>query len=303
MKHENYLIHIIKSFGVHAVFGVILVASFTFEGPKETPQEAPEVSAIDAVVIDQASLEQQIKRIEKQKADLKAAEEKRVRELEERAKKAKQDLEKLDKQKNDSKKAAEEAKRKAQLEKKKAEKAKAERVKREKEAAKAKKAADDAKRKKEAEQKALQEAERKRKAEAERREQERLEKERKERERKEKEAQEKLLQEQLAQEQAIRQKARQKVVLSEVNKYQALIKAKIQQRLIVDDSMRGKSCRLNIRLASTGLVLQVNVISGEKSICDAAIRAVRKAETLPVSKEPDVYQELKDINLTVEPGL
>ena len=106
MGEGNYIIHIIKSFGIHVVFGGVLVASFTFEAPKEKPEETPEIATIDAVVIDQASLDKQVKRIQKEKADKKAAEEKRVRELEERAKKAKRDLEKLDKQKKNSKKAS-----------------------------------------------------------------------------------------------------------------------------------------------------------------------------------------------------
>jgi colicin import membrane protein len=69
----------------------------------------------------------------------------------------------------------------------------------------------------------------------------------------------------------------------------------------VDETMKGKSCRLNIKLAFSGLVTRVKVLSGESKICQAAERAVLKAETLPVSKEQDVYQQLRDINLTVEP--
>jgi len=48
-------------------------------------------------------------------------------------------------------------------------------------------------------------------------------------------------------------------------------------------------------------VLKVKVLSGDAYTCSAAERAVLKATTLPVSKEPDVNQQLKDINLTVKP--
>ena len=119
----------------------------------------------------------------------------------------------------------------------------------------------------------------------------------------EKAAQEKLLKEQLEAEQAARQRKRSKQVLTEVQKYQALIKQTIQRNLIVDDAMRGKSCRLNIRLATNGLVIQVKELGGDAILCRAAKSAVFKSDTLPVSKEADVYQELRDINLTVEPEL
>ena len=69
----------------------------------------------------------------------------------------------------------------------------------------------------------------------------------------------------------------------------------------MDESFKGKSCKLNIRLAFNGLVTKVNTLSGDKLLCQAAQRAVLKAETLPVSKDADIYNELKDINLTVEP--
>ena len=127
--------------------------------------------------------------------------------------------------------------------------------------------------------------------------------ERKRQEAKDKAAQEKLLDEQLQAEQAARQQRRNKQVLSEVQKYQALIKQTIQRNLIVDDAMKGKSCRLNIRLASNGLVTQVTELGGNTILCRAAKAAVFKSDTLPVSKEADVYQQLREINLTVEPEL
>ena len=305
MNSADYLIHIIKSFGIHIVFGVVIVLSFNFSpAPKEKPEEL-EVKAIDAVVIDQSALEQQVQQIQKQKADAKAAEEKRVKDLERRAENAAKKLKRLDKEKSASEKAAADSKRKAKLEKAKADKAKKERLKREKEAKSAEDAANKAKAKKEAQEKALAEAKAKReKEEADRKKKEeeaRLEKERQEKLAQEKALQEQLLQEQLAIEQSARRKARGKVVLTEVQKYKALISSKIQQNLIVDETMKGKSCRLNIKLAFSGLVTRVKVLSGEAKICQAAERAVLKAETLPVSKEQDVYQQLRDINLTVEP--
>ena len=151
MFSPAYLIHILKSFGVHIFFGVVVVFSFNFALPEKDKKE-PEVNPIDAVVIDQVMLEQQVKQIQKKKADAKAAEEKRVRDLERRADRAKQDLNKLNKQKSQSekdaaaaKKRAAQEKKKAAAEKAKAEKAKKDRLKKEKEAKAAAKAEEKAK--------------------------------------------------------------------------------------------------------------------------------------------------------------
>ena len=309
---RDYLLHLIKSFGLHTLFIIGLIVSMDFTATPEKTEQEPEVSVIDAVVIDESALTQQIQKIKQEQVNKQAAEEKRVKDLEARAKQAQKQLEKINQDKKSSEKAAAKAKEKAQLEKKKAQQATKERLKREKEAAIAKKQAENIKRKKEAEQKALEKAQKEQKAaqalkeKREREEKQAAERKKKELERqaelaKQKQLQEKLLQEQLAQEQSARRKARQKVVMTEVNKFKALITAKIQQNLIVDEAMKGKSCRLNIKLAFSGLVTKVTKLSGEPAICRAAENAVLKAETLPVSKEQDVYQQLRNINLTVEP--
>ena len=89
--------------------------------------------------------------------------------------------------------------------------------------------------------------------------------------------------------------------MSEVDKYRALIAQRIQQNLLLDQSYRGKECRLNIKLAFNGLVTSVSSLGGDQQVCEAAVRAVRRADTLPVSKDRDVFEKLKDINLTVKP--
>ena len=111
------------------------------------------------------------------------------------------------------------------------------------------------------------------------------------------------MQEQLAKEAQARAAARARQAATEVQRYTALIRDAIQRNLLVDEGMRGKSCRINIRLASNGFVTKVGVLSGDKAVCDATVRAVNRAGTLPVSADPDVYNQLKDINLTVSPEL
>ena len=110
-----------------------------------------------------------------------------------------------------------------------------------------------------------------------------------------------MLQEQLAAEQAARNKIRQQQVVSEVDKYKALIMARIQQTLLIDEKMKNKQCRVNIRLGFNGLVTQVTSLGGDKLVCEAALRAVRMADTLPVSPDKDVFEQLKNINLTIKP--
>jgi colicin import membrane protein len=111
---------------------------------------------------------------------------------------------------------------------------------------------------------------------------------------------ERIMQEQLAQERAAQQERRRKQVLTEVERYTALIQQTIKRNLYSDDSFEGKTCRLNIRLATTGFVTSIRVLGGNDALCRAAETAVRRAEKLPVSEAPDVYEQLKDITLKVE---
>ena len=293
-----------KSVGLHLMLGVLLVASVDFS-PEEQP-ELPEVAVpiIEATVVDQNTLDEQVKKIQQEKEAVKRAEERRVRELEKRAADAakkrrqnEQKIQELEKQKqrklNEKKKAdqaAALAKKKQKEEKQRADQAEKERKRKEQERKKAEEEAERAKEKREKEKKAAEEAEKKRK-----------EAERKRKEAAEKAEQERILDEQLRAEQAARQQRRNKQVLSEVDKYKALINDAIYRNLIVDQSMRGKECRLNIRLASNGLVTKVTILSGDSNVCRAAQTAVLRSDTLPVSREPDVYQQLKDINITVRP--
>lgn len=119
-------------------------------------------------------------------------------------------------------------------------------------------------------------------------------------EQREQEELDRLMQEQLKAEQAAQAQRRSQQVLSEVDKYTALITQTIKRYLIDDGSFEGKTCRLNIRLASTGLVTKVTILGGDDPLCRASRSAVLRPDTLPISNELDVYEELKDITLTVK---
>ena len=249
-----------KSLGLHAVVAVVLLISVSFS-PDPLPSMPSNAPVIEATFIDAQAIE------DKKRAQAQAEAQARAQE-QERQRKAKAEAEKKRQQQLAAKRAREkreaeaaEAKRQKELERLAAQK---EQARKEREAA------------------AKAEAERKKKEAAERAEMERI------------------MQEQLAQERAAQQERRRKVVLSEVDKYRALISQTINRNLYRDDSFRDKVCRLNVRLATTGFVTRVTVLGGDPALCREAESALRRVEKLPVSDEPDVYEKLKDINLTVK---
>ncbi|EJG2005967.1 cell envelope integrity protein TolA [Vibrio parahaemolyticus] len=228
----------------------------------------------------------------KQKEQERKAEEERVRQEKERAAK----LEK-------ERKAKEEAVRKAEQERLAKEaaiaKAEQERVAHEKAA---KEAEEKAKREREAAQKAEQERIAKEKAAKEAAEKARKAKERLERERKEQEAALDDIFAGLESEASANQQAQGKFVADEVSRYSSIYIQLIQSRLLKDDYLLGKECRVNIKLIPTGtdmIVSSVNVLSGDSRVCAAAKSAIAQVPSFPMSTDSTVNQRLKDINLTV----
>ncbi|KJY83177.1 biopolymer transporter TolR [Vibrio galatheae] len=148
-----------------------------------------------------------------------------------------------------------------------------------------------------AKEKAAQEA-----AEKARQEKERLE--RLERERKEQEAALNDIFAGLESEAEANTSARSSHVASETDRYGAIYTQLIQQNLLLEDSFRGKSCRVNLRLIPTGsdaIVGNLAVLDGDSRLCAATKRAVAQVNSFPLPKDPDVVNKLKDINLTVVP--
>ncbi len=254
------------------------------------------------MVVDKAKFEQAVNKIKRQKSNERDAEKKRLKAVEKRASDAKKrrvqeqarikKLEKQRKQKEQEKIKADKAAKSS-----KAKAAKAEKVRKQKEQEKqvAEKAAAAARSKRLKEE-----------ADARKAEDLRLKKiaERKRQEiaAKEQAIQDAMLAEQMADEMATRNKARNQQVMTEVQRYSALITQRINQYMITDRStMADKSCRLTITLAPSGFVIDVKVGQGNKVVCDAANIAIGKAGTLPVSKDPDVFKEMREIAVTVEP--
>ena len=263
------------SFGCHLVLAAFLLfANFSFT-PKPTPNvNVAPVEPIKAVVVERKEIEQQLNKIREDKA----AEQRRVAAAEkarrDKARKAelakKRKEEKARERKKEQERLALEAKKK---------KAAEEKARREAEAKRRKKLEDD-KRKKAAEEKAR--------------------KEREEKARKERLAKEKA--EKAAKEQAARQQARQRQVVSERDKFASLIKHVITSNLLTDKAtMQGKSCRVKINLSPSGYVINVTTLGGDQVICRATLNAIKQSGNLPVSKDPEVFELMREISLTVAP--
>ncbi len=87
---------------------------------------------------------------------------------------------------------------------------------------------------------------------------------------------------------------KQQRILTETEKYKALIYNRIYTNLVA-----GVNAVVTIKLAPGGLVIDVNCIEGDVVACKAAIVAVKKSEPLPVSKDPDVFKQLRDVRLKI----
>jgi len=298
----------IKAIWLSVVLHVALVAIFfvgdfsTETKPKKSSAVAEQVKPIQATVVDAKKLQKAINRIKKQKADDKAAEKKHLRDVERRASEAKKrrakeearikKLEKQRKQKEQEKKRADKAAKESAAKAAEAEKIRKQKV---QEKQKAEDAAAQARSKRLKAETAAKKADEVRKKQI-------AERKRKEQEAANKAAAEKLLAEQMAAEMATRNKARQQQMMSEIQRFAALITNVIDQRMIKDRStMEGKSCKLTISLAPSGNVQFVTNGKGDRVVCDAAKKAIYKAGILPVSQDPEVFKEMSKIDVLVVP--
>jgi colicin import membrane protein len=98
--------------------------------------------------------------------------------------------------------------------------------------------------------------------------------------------------------------ARRARVQGEVDKYKAMIINAISQRWILPENVnQNLSSKFRIRLASDGVVLEVNLIrsSGDPILDRSAQTAIYKASPLPVPSDPETFSLFRDISLTVRP--
>ncbi|SET74661.1 cell envelope integrity protein TolA [Thalassotalea agarivorans] len=269
------------SLGLHVTLLLVLIFGdlITPLKPKETPVVVP----IQATIVDKAAIEkiyQEQRRKKQQEIDRKKRiEDEKKRKAEDARKK--KGLERKQKLEQERKRKEAEKRKKAEAQRKKKEAAEKERKRKEEE-----------QRKKVEEQKRQEELRKKR-------EQERL---RKEQEARERALEEEMMAEQLEQEMAERNQARNQQIVSEVDKYTALIRQTIQSRLITDKAtMQGKTCKLALTLAPDGLVISVAPQGGAQVVCNAAVAAVKQAGRLPVSRDPAVFSKMRKISLIIAP--
>ncbi len=198
---------------------------------------------------------------------------------------------KKEKQRKDEKDKKRKLKEKKQLEDKKKKKAKekarkkkisAEKLKREKKKKKEKKRKSELAKKKKALEK-KKEREKQKKLAEEKAAQQKLEKE---------------LQRQILEEKAMLNAAQEQYVLTEADKYNLLIRNKIKRNWIAPEQ-KG-SCVFKIKIAPGGLIMGIDVISGNSQHCDSGRRAINKSEPLPMSSDPDVFAVLKTRTFELE---
>ncbi|EIA1586735.1 cell envelope integrity protein TolA [Vibrio parahaemolyticus] len=315
-QSKEYTKPIVISVGLHALLVAALLwgTDFAMTKPEPTGQ------MVQAVVIDPKLVQQQAKEIRQQREKAAKKEQDRLdklrreaEQLEKNRKAEEEQIRKLKEQQAKDAKAAREAEA-ARKQKEQERKAEEERVRQEKERAakleKERKAKEEAVRKAEqerlAKEAAIAKAEQERvaheKAAKEAAEKARKEKERLERERKEQEAALDDIFAGLESEASANQQAQGKFVADEVSRYSSIYIQLIQSRLLKDDYLLGKECRVNIKLIPTGtdmIVSSVNVLSGDSRVCAAAKSAIAQVPSFPMSTDSTVNQRLKDINLTV----
>ncbi|HCH0717719.1 TPA: cell envelope integrity protein TolA [Vibrio parahaemolyticus] len=318
-QSKEYTKPIVISVGLHALLVAALLwgTDFAMTKPEPTGQ------MVQAVVIDPKMVQQQAKEIRQQREKAAKKEQDRLdklrreaEQLEKNRKAEEEQIRKLKEQQAKDAKAAREAEA-ARKQKEQERKVEEERVRQEKERAakleKERKAKEEAVRK--AEQERLAKEAAIAKAEQERVAREKAAKEAAEKARKEKERLERLERERKEQEAALddifagleseasaNQQAQGKFVADEVSRYSSIYIQLIQSRLLKDDYLLGKECRVNIKLIPTGtdmIVSSVNVLSGDSRVCAAAKSAIAQVPSFPMSTDSTVNQRLKDINLTV----
>ncbi|WP_150137754.1 cell envelope integrity protein TolA [Candidatus Enterovibrio escicola] len=91
--------------------------------------------------------------------------------------------------------------------------------------------------------------------------------------------------------------AREQQVANEVTEWSGRFVSIIQKNWIVDSSMDGHKCRLNLKLAPDGLVIDVLTISGSPELCRSAIASVTKVSKFTMPLDVDVVTKLRDLNL------
>ena len=283
---------IIISIVAHAT--LIALLAFNFQFSKADIKQSKSTHSINAHSVNAKNIERLVKNIKQKDADKKNKEIERLRKLKKEEEKIrKKRIEEENKVKKAKQRLAN-AEKMRKLEEKKAADAKKKRI-ADKKSRKKKKDAD---RKLAAKKKA--EVEKKRKQEAERKRKKKIAEEKKKKLAEEKVAQQALEQEmqrQMEEDAEAINAVKQQQIMTEVDKFVSLIQGKIRRNWLEPETQG--YCKFRVSLAPGGLVIGVAVLEGDNQHCESGQRAIYKSEPLPVSKDPDVFAELRSIRLTL----
>jgi len=272
------------------VIGLLL---FNYQFSKVEVKQTKPGKQINAQAVSKKNVDQLVNKLKQKEIDKKNKEIERLRKLKQQEENIRKKRIEEENRVKKAKQQQADAERKREQEEKKAADAKKRRVadekaRKEKIALEKKKAEVEKKRKEEAERKRkkkdAEEKEKKRKEEAAR-------KKKLAEEKAAQEAFEKELERQMAEETEALNAAKQQFVLTEVDKFNLLIRNKIKRNWIAPEQ-KG-SCVFRINIAPGGLIIGINVLSGDTQHCDSGRRAIRKSEPLPVSTDPDIFAVLK----------
>ena len=255
------------SIALHVALAVLLTVSIDL-GPKKVRTVGPRKKIVQAVVIDNQAVADEVKRLKAHEEKIRLEQEQKIKEVERKAAAA-------------EKKRKKEERRLKELE--------AERKRLNKQINKDEDRIAEQKRKAQ-EQKKRVEAERKR------RESERAEAERKRIER--------MLQDDLVVEEAAAAAAEQAAAdASEIDRYLAAIQNRVRQSFTILPGLDGLSCTLRITLIPGGEVSKVEIVktSGNATFDRQAETAVRKAAPLPVPFEPRLFKKMRNISFVFDP--
>lgn len=282
---------------LHLVLVALLMFNFSFfkSTHKQSGTKHPK---INARAVSNTRIEKLVENLAEERLQQQKAEQKKLEDLKQAQQQAERQRELEEQKAEQARKLKQQAEQQRKAEEKKVAELEKQREQQE-EIARKKKA--DAERKKKEEQ----ERKRKLKEEAERKKKE-AERKRKEEERKRKEAEEKARQEaiekemqrQMEAEAAALAEAHHQQVMTEVDKYVTLIKGKIERNWFKPEHQG--YCIFKVSLSPGGLVLSVTAVEGDPQYCESGERAIYKAEPLPVSNDPHVFEKLKFINLTLD---
>lgn len=300
---------ILLSVIAHIGLLALLLANYQFSKIEVKPvgQARPQ---INAKAINSQRVEQLVEKLKQDKRNKKQQEVERLDKLKKAEEAAKQKRREEEQKANEARKRREEAETKRKIEEQKAEDLRKkrisdEKIRQEKIAAEKKRQAEvERKRKAEAERqrKAKAEAERKRKLkeaeEKKRKAKEAAERKRKAEEKAAQEALEREMQAQMDAEAAELEAAHNQQVLSEVAKFNKLIEDKIRRNWFKPENPG--ACLFRIGISPGGLVFNIETLQGDSAYCDSGKRAIRRAEPLPMSKEPDAIKVLKTRTFKLE---